>query len=215
MSRVSKGILLCSAVVFVLVGAILLVRVQNTPPTFSVQQLPGSVPILAAADVEDLLGREFRVVRNVRQIPSVVKQDFLSLTNRPFEMVNPGQEMSTDDILPNVPNERLVFAAFSDDTAVLVFEVGAFANSLHAVVFWYAKGGGRWGAMLNGYSVHDIDSLRNAVHRGQFVSWETIPGWIYKPSANPVVPPKSRFRLINRDYRDVEIGPTRRKATFR
>jgi hypothetical protein len=189
MSRSFKGILVCSALVLVLVGAVLLVRVQNTPMTFNVQQLQNSAPILTTADVEDLLGREFRIVRSVRRIPTVVKQDFSSLTNRPFEMVNPGQQMSTDDILPNVPNKRLVFAGFSDDTAVLVFEVGGFANSLHAVVFWYAKGEGRWGAMLNGYSVHDIDGLRNIVHRGQFVSWEKIPGWIYKPSGNPVGAP--------------------------
>lgn len=186
MSRVSKGILLCGAVVLVAVGVVLLVRFQNTPLTFSVQQLPNTAPFLMTADVENLLGREFRIIRRVQQVPNVMKQDFSSLTNLPFEMVNPGQEMSTDNILPNVPNKRLVFAAFSDDTAVLVFEVGAFANSLHAVVFWYGKGGGKWGAMLNGYSVHDIDSLRNTVHGGRFVSWETIPGWISNTSGKPV-----------------------------
>ena len=176
MNLVFKGILLSSAVVLVLVGAVLLVRFQNTPLTFSVQPLPIPAPILTTANVENLLGRDFRIVRSVRQVPSVVKQAFSSQFHQPFEMVNPTQQMSTDYnlpySLPNVHNTRFVFGAFSIDTAVLVFEVaGQPTNSRNAVLFWYAKGGGKWGAMLNNDSVHDINGLRDIVHSGQFIRY--------------------------------------------
>jgi hypothetical protein len=96
-----------------------------------------------------------------------VRQDFSTLAAEPFQMVNAGQEMSTDMIIPGIPNKRLVFAAVSDDTAVLVYELGGYVDTLHAMVFCHANGGGSWEAVLD-EAVHDITSLRNTVQQGRF-----------------------------------------------
>jgi hypothetical protein len=118
-----------SAIVLILiVGIILFVHTRSTPRTFNVQPLPKSPRTLTATDVERLLGRDFQLIRDVRQIPTVVRQDFSTLAAEPFQMVNAGQEMSTDMIIPGVPNKRLVFAAVSDDTAVLVYELGGYVE---------------------------------------------------------------------------------------
>ena len=156
-----------ASVLILIVGIILFVHTRRTPLTFNVQPLPKSPRTLTATDVERLLGRDFQLIRDVRQIPTVVRQDFSTLAAEPFQMVNTGQEMSTDMIIPGVPNKRLVFAAVSNDTAVLVYELGGYVGTLHAMVFCHANGGGGWKAMLD-EPVHDIASLRNTVQRGHF-----------------------------------------------
>jgi hypothetical protein len=164
------------AVALVLTAVIIgFVRFHHAPPTFAVKPLAKNPPILRTSDVERLLSLNFRIVRTVQQVPTVVKQGFPSLAgDQPFAMVNPGQEMSTDDILPGVPDKRLVFAGLADDTAVVVFEQGGFVGTLHVAVLRYGNGGGVWGAMLEDYSVHDVAGLRSAVENNRFRTWESM-----------------------------------------
>jgi hypothetical protein len=183
-----KRTIYLSAVALVLVALIIgFVRLQNAPLAFAVQPLAKNGPILKAEEVDGLLNSDFRIVRRVQQVPSVVKQDFPSLhDNEPFAMVNPGQEMSTDMILPGVPNKRLVFAGLADSTAVVVFEQGGLADTLHVAVLSYGKSRGLWGAMLDDYSVHDIGGLRAAVENGRFKTWESIRLQLKNLSVNPL-----------------------------
>jgi hypothetical protein len=129
---------------------------------------------LSDAAVQQIVQSNFRIVRRVEQIPNAVQQGFTLLSHDQFRMVNPGQEMSTDMILPGVPNKRLVFAGIGTDTAVLVFEQGGYVGTVNATVFAYSQQGGTWGAILDDYSVTDLRTLRAAIEQGRYKTWELM-----------------------------------------
>jgi hypothetical protein len=169
-----SGLLIAVGAILILL-IVALIYVRNTPPHFKVQPIPNDSPTLTTASVEMLLNSNFRVVRRVQQIPNVVKESFAALSGRPFAMVNPNQDMSTDMMLPGVPNKRLVFLGLSDQTAVIVFEQGGFASSLDAVVFSYARGGGTWTVTIDN-PVQDISDLKRAVDNNRFTTFEGRAG---------------------------------------
>ena len=146
-------------------------RAQSTVPPFEVTPLSKGTHTLKTREVDDLLAANFNIVQRVQQIPGPVKGDYTALANEPSEMVNPGQEMSTDYIIPGVPNKKLVLVGLEDQCAVLIFIRGGYANTVNAAVFSHKGTGGMWGAMIEDYSVHDIAALRNAVHNGRFKAW--------------------------------------------
>lgn len=150
---------------------------RDKPPLFEVDPSPQSPRILSTAEVEQILQDNFIVVRKVSLVPDGVKQDYAVVADQRFWMVNPGRAMSTDAIIPGIPNKRLIFAGVSGKDDVLVFEVGAFADSLVAIVGSHGNGGGTWVARLNDYSVHDVVSLTTAIKNGQFTpGLSGVPG---------------------------------------
>jgi hypothetical protein len=147
-------------------------RAQKTVPPFNAAPLPKGTRTLTAAEAEDILAANFSVIRRVQQIPASVKGDYTALAGEPFEMVNPGQTMSTDLIISGVPNKKLVLVGLADQTAVLIFVQGGYASTINAAVFSHRENVGVWGAMIEDYSVHDIAALRRAVHNGRFKAWD-------------------------------------------
>ena len=146
----------------------------ESTPAFRVTPLTERARTLSAADVGRIVKGDFRIVHRVQQIPKAVQQGFTVLSHEQFSMVNPGQEMSTDMILPGVPNKRLVFAGIGKDTAVLVFEQGGYVGSVHAAVFEYLGQGGIWGAKLGFPRVTDLQTLRAVIEKGRYSNWESV-----------------------------------------
>lgn len=50
-------------------------------------------------------------------------------------MVNAGETMSKDDIVPEVPNKQLRFAALNSDSAIVFYEWGGYASQLRVTAF--------------------------------------------------------------------------------
>jgi hypothetical protein len=174
--RVTTSHKLISAAVFASLSLLFVFavfrRAQNTVPPFEVAPLPKDARILTAGEIDALLAADFDIVHRVQQIPREVKADYTQLTTEPFEMVNPGQAMSTDLILAGVPNKKLVLVGIADECAVLIFIRGGYADTVNAAVFSHKGTGGMWGATIEDYSVHDIPGLRKAVDEGRFKVWQ-------------------------------------------
>jgi hypothetical protein len=169
-----KHALIAAVAVVLGLGAFAIVQNRYSTPAFRVTPLTERSRTLNATDVQRIVQGDFQIVRRVQQIPTAVQQGFTLLSHDQFSMVNPGQEMSTDMILPGVPNKRLVFAGIGSDTAVVVFEQGGFAGTVHATVFEYSQQGGTWGAMLVDYNVTDLNTLRAVIEKGRYKTWESM-----------------------------------------
>jgi hypothetical protein len=140
-----------------------------------VKPVPKNAPTLNGADIEKILGMEqFRVIRKFSQVPQVVKESFSNFTSFPFDLANPGEEISSDMIIPGKSSRRLVFLGVNDDSAVLFYKQGGFVGVFNAVVFSFGEGGRDWGATLErGPIPKDISGLRAAVQNGKFHVWES------------------------------------------
>jgi hypothetical protein len=97
--------------------------------------VPKNAPTLNGADIEKILGVEqFRLIRHVSQVPPVVKESFANFTELPFDLADPGEEISSDMIIPGKSSRRLVFLGLSGDSALLFYEQGGFAGTFNAVI---------------------------------------------------------------------------------
>jgi hypothetical protein len=90
---------------------------------------------MALAQLDKLMHENFLVVTEVRKLPESVKASFCNieqcnLVGVKFDMVNPGETMSTDYIIPGVPNKQLRFAALNSDSAIVFYERGGYASQL-------------------------------------------------------------------------------------
>lgn len=143
-----------------------------------VNPVPRNAATLNGADVEKILGVErFRVVRRINEVPLVVRQSFSNFAQNPFDLANPGEEISSDVLIPGKSSRRLVFLAISEDSAVLFYEQGGFADWFNVVVFWFDGGGRGWGATLErGPIPHDVSSLKAAIQSGNFRPWKGSDG---------------------------------------
>jgi len=164
----TKRILIVAVVVTAIAAGVVFFVTWNSERPLSVSPVPKNAPTLNQADVEKLLQvKQFRTVRLVRQLPSTLKQSFTNSIGIPFDMVDPGKPMSTDNIIPGVPTRRLIFAGVSDDSAILVYEQGGYTGEFNVLVFWYGDGGRNWKATLN-TPASDIPSLRRIIEDRQF-----------------------------------------------
>ena len=77
--------------------------------------------------------------------------------------------MSTDYMIPGVPNKRLVFAAVNKDSAVIVYELGGYANVIRAMILDFS-GKRSWDSTLNSHSVKNLEDLRMVLSQEQFTS---------------------------------------------
>jgi hypothetical protein len=112
-------------------------------------------PRIPASALGPLTSADFMVVTNLRYLPSRVKESFCNVEDCDyvgikFDMVNPGETMSTDYILPGVPNKRLVFAALNKDSAIVVYEKGGYANLLRTTILDF-RDGRAWDTTLNSF----------------------------------------------------------------
>jgi hypothetical protein len=169
-SRILLGIVAVVAVSVFVVWSL----TSRQVPNFNATPIPTNAPTLNEADIEKVLGVEqFRVVRRVRQVPSVIKESFSNFTRLPFDLVDPGEQMRDDDMTtPAKSSRRLVFLGLSGDSAILVYEQGGFANLCNIVVFWYEEGGRGWaGTVYNSPIPRDISALKSVIQKGKFHTW--------------------------------------------
>ncbi len=106
----------------------LLRRTHYVVPSFSVPPLSTTPSRLTVVQVQEILLSNFTVVRKVQEVPAVIKDDYTAITHNPFWMVNDGEPVSTDAIIPGVPNEQLVLLGLADENAVLVYEAFGFVG---------------------------------------------------------------------------------------
>jgi hypothetical protein len=173
----SKGYRILAGIGAVLAFAVVIVwsLISRQIPDFNAKPIPTNAQSLNEADIEKLLGVEqFRVVRKVRQVPSVVKDSFSNFTRIPFDLVDPGERMKDYDMTsPGKSSRRLVFLGLSEDSAILVYEQGGFATVCNVVVFWYGDGGRGWVANIGCYPFpKNIPTLKSAFQKGNFQPWE-------------------------------------------
>jgi hypothetical protein len=143
-------------------------------PEFNVTALPKHAATLNEADIEKILAVEnFRVFRRVHQVPVAIRESFSNFTEFPFDLLDPGEQISSDDLTSGKSSRRLVFLGLNDDSAVLVYEQGGFADACEALVFWYGDGGHGWAANV-GCRARDITSLREVIRKRDFSTWKGI-----------------------------------------
>jgi hypothetical protein len=114
---------------------------------------------------------DFTVVTDLRYLPSRVTESFCNVEDCNYGgtkfMVNPGETMSTDYILPGVPNKRLVFAALNRDSAVVVYERGGYVNFLRTTILDF-RDGKTWDTTLNSYPIRNLPDLRVALSQEKY-----------------------------------------------
>jgi hypothetical protein len=168
--QILLGILALIAIAVVIVWSVH----SRARPEFNFNPVPKNAPTLNEADIEKVLGvEEFRVFRRVHQVPITIKESFSNFTNLPFDLSDPGSEMSTDNLISGKSSRRLVFLGLSGDSALLVYEQGGFSNSCNIVVFWFGDGGRGWAATLESASIpEDIPTLNVLFRKRKFQTWE-------------------------------------------
>jgi hypothetical protein len=148
---------------------------QATSPLAEVTALPPGAGTMTLAELDSTLGDHFETITNLAEIPQAVEESFCRVEHCNFkgvrfDMVNPGEAMSTDFMIPGVPNKRLKFAATNDHSAVVFYEWGGYADQ-HCVVVLDFRRRTSWGACLTTYRVKTFDQLRSAISGRQFVQW--------------------------------------------
>jgi hypothetical protein len=160
------------ALVAVAVIAIAVIRSGHSRyvPDFNFAPIPKDAPTLNDADIEKILTMEqFRIFRRARQVPTAVRDSFTNFTNFPFDLADPGEEISSDLMIPGKSSRRLIFLGLSGDSAVLCFEQGGLVGSVQCVFFWFEEGGRDQRAYLDrGPIPSDIPSLRAAIRKRNF-----------------------------------------------
>jgi hypothetical protein len=142
-------------------------QTRNVAPPFRVPPLPANAPQLTAAEVEKILRANFEVIYRVQQLPAAVKEDYAAVTHQTFRMVNTGEPVSTDAIIPGVPNKQLLLAGVSDQNAVLIYKVFGFTSKVQVMVFSHQEKTGVWTATIEDHTVNDLAELRSALQKGQ------------------------------------------------
>jgi hypothetical protein len=130
---------------------------------------------MTLSELDSILGEQFDMVTNIAGLPKSVEKSFCAVESCNFEgvkfdMVNPGADMSTDAIIPGVPNKRLRFAALNDHAAVVFYDWGGFVGQQCVVVLDF-RSRTSWGASLTTYGAKTFDQLRSAISNRQFAQW--------------------------------------------
>lgn len=142
-------------------------RTHDVAPTFKVPALPESAPRLTTLEAEKILDGNFKIFRKVQQIPAAVKRDYSAVTHQSLWMVNAGEPVSTDAIIPGVPNKELVLVGLADQSAVLIFNEFGLTGRVRVMVFSHQGNAGVWEATLENKG-DDVAGLRIALQNGAF-----------------------------------------------
>lgn len=137
--------------------------------------IPRGGPTISLPELDKLIREDFVVVTDVRNLPESVKVSFCNIekcnfVGVKFDMVNPGETMSTDYIIPKVPNKQLRFGALNDHSAIVFYKWGGFADQLCVTAFDFREHTS-WGASLKVFRVNTLDQLRTAISARQFTQW--------------------------------------------
>lgn len=161
------------AIILVVASVPLVLRYHRTQEDVQISKLcVGLHPIqgkdtrLRTGVATQILSGNFTTTDHLRSLPWIVKQSFCAvedcdLRNGEFDMVDSGATMSTDYRLPGISNRRLVLAALNQNSAVLLYEVGGYANFMRVTILDFSSGG-YWSTNLT-YSVRTMRDLRVAV----------------------------------------------------
>jgi len=136
---------------------------------------PRNGPMMSLTELDRLIHEDFVIVTDVRKLPESVKVSFCNIekcnfVGVKFDMVNPGEAMSTDYIIPGVPNKQLRFAALNGHSAIVFYEWGGYADQLCVTAFDFREHTS-WGASLKMFRVSTLDQLRTAISDRQFTQW--------------------------------------------
>ena len=126
-------------------------------------------------EVVRTLSGKFDMVNDIATLPQPVKRSFCNLEHCnyegvKFDMVDPGEPMSNDDVTVGVPNKRLRFAAINNTSAIVFYEWGGFVGQ-HCVTIFDFQHRKSWGGSLTSYRVTTLEQLRSAITSKQFVEW--------------------------------------------
>jgi hypothetical protein len=130
---------------------------------------------MSLAQLDKLMRENFVIVTDVGKLPESVKGSFCNIekcnfVGVKFDMVNPGEAMSTDYIIPGVPNKQLRFAALNSDSAIVLYKLGGYADQECVTAFGFREHTS-WGATLKVFHVNSLDQLRTAISGRQFTQW--------------------------------------------
>jgi hypothetical protein len=179
MPRSFKVIVALSLLIFLAVAMIAVRRHRVRQATViaelyeGIRPVPTNAPRIPAPALSQLVNADFKVVTNLRYVPSPVKDSFCNIERCnymgiKFDMVNPGDTMSTDYIIEGVPNKRLVFAALNKESAIVVYERGGYANFLCATILDF-RDGSACGSTLNNHNVKNMHDLRAALAAEKYI----------------------------------------------
>lgn len=151
---------------------------KSHPPESSLVHalpIPKSGSTMSFPELDKLIHEDYVIVTDVRKLPETVKLSFCNIekcnfVGVKFDMVNPGEPMSTDYIIPGVPNKQLRFAALNGHSANVFYEWGGFADQLCVTAFDFREHTS-WGASLRVFRVNTLDQLRTAISDRRFIQW--------------------------------------------
>ena len=176
----SLKVVIALSLLILLVAAITVVRSHRVRQAVAITRLydgvrpvPVDAPHISAPALRQLVNADFEIVTNLGSVPSAVKESFCNIekcdyVGVKFDMVNPGDTMSTDYMIEGVPNKRLVFAALNKESAIVVYERGGFFNILRATIIDF-RDGSAWGSALNNYKVKNMHDLRAALAEQEYI----------------------------------------------
>src|ERR1700730_1557742 len=144
-------VMLCAAVSLFLSSCTKAQHMDNTPLAHEVPLQKDSAT-MSLAQLDKLMRENFVILTDVRKLPESVKSSFCNIekcnfVGVKFDMVNPGEAMSTDYIIPGVPNKQLRFAALNGNSAIVLYEWGGYADQECVTVFDFREHT-LWGASL-------------------------------------------------------------------
>src|SRR6266404_576736 len=139
---------------------------EGVPP------VPKNGAVIPIPVLNEIIARDFKFVTNLRYVPPVVKDSFCNVEHcefvgSKFDMVNPGKTMSTDLVIKGVPNKRLVFAALSRQSAIVLYQRGGYGDTLRVTVLNF-RDGSAWRARLNDYAITTLPKLRDSLSGGEY-----------------------------------------------
>src|SRR5438876_7258607 len=90
----------------------------NNSPLAHIAPLQRGSAMMSLGQLDKLMHGDFLIVTDIRKLPEAVKTSFCNIEQCnfvavKFDMVNPGEAMSTDYIIAGVPNKQLRFAALN------------------------------------------------------------------------------------------------------
>jgi hypothetical protein len=147
--------------------------------------------ILNDVEIQAIQVQKLQVVYTVQQIPDVVRDSFVNfvdwgvegtlskLETRPrlqsvkrplasLEMANPDERMNEDVIEPGIPNRRLVLCAFSETSALVLYQQGGYVGTERLVIFSFGKSSGAWAATLVDYKTGSLEAILDALRRHRY-----------------------------------------------
>lgn len=109
--RAASSRIFAALIVVVILGAVFLCKHganeadANSQLYGGLQPIPKNASAMPDKEPSEILSTDFRIVHRLRYVPAIVKKSFCNVqqcdsSNGEFDMVDPGQTMNTDFVLP-------------------------------------------------------------------------------------------------------------------